>query len=199
VHVGGGFGHEVVWVGWWYGYDPAAEADTVIRTRKPVAAHLPRWSDLSDPVFRVRGEAFPPHAGLRDPPQRWRRCYGGPVVAVWYGLQWVDIVRTPGEYEVWGALDLGVTDAKGGRFPRVLPYRLIWRGMLINTVFYALILWLLIPGPFVLRRLIRLKRGRCPKCGYDLRGAPPEVGAGGGCPECGWGRGEPSAARKNTV
>jgi hypothetical protein len=72
--------------------------------------------------------------------------------------------------------------------PTVLPTRPLWPGFLINTLFYAIILWLLIPGPFALRRVIRIKRGRCPKCGYDLRGAPPEVGAGGGCPECGWKR-----------
>jgi hypothetical protein len=59
----------------------------------------------------------------------------------------------------------------------------LWSGFVFNTLFYAIILWLLIPGPFVLRRLIRIKRGRCPKCGYDLRGAPS-----GGCPECGWNR-----------
>ena len=64
-----------------------------------------------------------------------------------------------------------------------LPVHLIWPGFAVNTVFYALILWLLIPGPFVLRRIIRRKRGRCPKCGYDLRGD-----LSGGCPECAWGR-----------
>jgi hypothetical protein len=72
---------------------------------------------------------------------------------------------------------------------RMLPLRPLWPGFAVNTLFYATILWLLIPGPFVLRRVIRVKRGRCPKCGYDLRGAPPEVGPGGGCPECGWNRG----------
>jgi hypothetical protein len=69
-----------------------------------------------------------------------------------------------------------------------LPVRPIWPGLVVNTLFYAAILWLLIAGPFMLRRVIRLKRGRCPRCGYDLRGSPPEVGAGGGCPECGWNR-----------
>ena len=182
--VGDGLGHAVVWVGWWYGYDPAAEADTVIRTRRPVEAYLPSWSDLSDPVFRVRGVAFPPHSGLRAPPARMNLAYGWPLVAVWYGLQWIDIARTPSQYEVWGALDLGPADVSGTTLPRVLPYRPIWRGVLINTLFYAVLLWLLIPGPFVLRRLIRLKRGRCPKCGYDLRGQLP----GAGCPECGWNR-----------
>ena len=68
--------------------------------------------------------------------------------------------------------------------PRVIPLYPIWSGFLFNTLFYAVILWLLIPGPFVLRRHVRMKRGVCPKCGYDLRGAP----SGGGCPECGWNR-----------
>jgi len=63
----------------------------------------------------------------------------------------------------------------------VLPLTAIWPGFLLNTLFYAIVLWLLIPGPFALRRHIRRKRGRCPKCGYDLRGQPPEGGAAG-CP-----------------
>jgi hypothetical protein len=71
-----------------------------------------------------------------------------------------------------------------------LPLLPVWPGFLINTALYAAILWLLIPGPLVLRRLIRRRRGRCPKCGYDLRGQRPEVGAapGKGCPECAWNR-----------
>jgi hypothetical protein len=65
-----------------------------------------------------------------------------------------------------------------------VPIDPLFVGATINTAFYTITLWLLIPGPFVLRRAIRIKRGRCPKCGYDLRGQLP----GAGCPECGWGR-----------
>jgi hypothetical protein len=68
-----------------------------------------------------------------------------------------------------------------------LPVDPIWPGFLINTLFYAIIVWLLIVGPLLVRRLVRIRRGRCPKCGYDLRGQPPEPEAAGG-PECGWGR-----------
>jgi hypothetical protein len=67
--------------------------------------------------------------------------------------------------------------------PRRLPVLPTWPGFAVDTLLYALILWLLISGPFALRRLIRIKRGRCPKCGYDLRHA-----LSGGCPECGWNR-----------
>ena len=66
--------------------------------------------------------------------------------------------------------------------PRGLPLRFIVPGFLINTLFYAAILWLLIPGPFMLRRfirrLIRRRRGLCPGCGYP-------VGESDVCTECG--------------
>jgi len=51
-----------------------------------------------------------------------------------------------------------------------LPLRPIWPGFLINTLFYALVLWLLICGPLVLRRLICRTRHRCPMGDSDLRG-----------------------------
>ncbi len=70
-----------------------------------------------------------------------------------------------------------------GHTNQMLPLRPIWPGFLINTVFYTAILWPLYISPFILRRHIRHKRGRCIKCGYDLRG---DLDAG--CPECGWNR-----------
>ncbi len=63
---------------------------------------------------------------------------------------------------------------------RALPMRPLWLGFAINTIFYAAILWPLICGPFVLRRLIRRKRGLCVACGYDIRHADHDA-----CPECG--------------
>ena len=62
------------------------------------------------------------------------------------------------------------------------PFLPIWPGFAVNTVFYAVILWLPIRGPFALRRLIRRKRGLCVTCGYDLRHAEHDA-----CPECGAG------------
>ena len=63
---------------------------------------------------------------------------------------------------------------------RLLAYLPIWPGFTVNTLFYAAILWVLIPGPFALRRLIRRRHGLCPNCAYDLRHAEHEA-----CPECG--------------
>ncbi len=65
-------------------------------------------------------------------------------------------------------------------FVRALPLRPIWPGFAVNTAFYAALLWLLIPGPFALRRFLRLKRGQCFACGYDLGHAEHAA-----CPECG--------------
>ncbi len=59
-----------------------------------------------------------------------------------------------------------------------IPLRPIWPGFAVNSIFYAAILWLLIPGPFVLRRFVRLKRGLCPKCAYPM-------GESSVCTECG--------------
>ena len=66
-----------------------------------------------------------------------------------------------------------------------LPLRPIWPGFAVNTVFYAAVLWFLWMTPFAVRRWWggrRIRRGLCPKCGYDLRGSPPHADA---CPECG--------------
>jgi hypothetical protein len=68
-----------------------------------------------------------------------------------------------------------------GLFGSVIPGRPIWPGFAINTVFYAAILWVLFAAPFALRRWRRIKRGLCPKCGYDLRGSATT----NACPECG--------------
>ena len=69
---------------------------------------------------------------------------------------------------------------------RALPYQPIWRGFAVNTIFYAVFVWVFALLLYSLRLNIRLKRGRCLKCNYDLRGSAG--GNCGGCPECGWGR-----------
>ncbi len=61
---------------------------------------------------------------------------------------------------------------------RGYPFRPVWLGLAVNTVFYAVVLWLLIPGPFALRQFIRVRRGRCPKCAYPM-------GESDVCSECG--------------
>ena len=69
---------------------------------------------------------------------------------------------------------------------RMLPLAILIPGFSFNTLFYAAILWLLICGPFVLRRFIRVKRGLCPACAYPM-------GDSAVCTECG------KAVRKRAV
>ena len=59
-----------------------------------------------------------------------------------------------------------------------LPFGPLLPGFAINTLFYAATLWLLSGGPFRLRRLIRVRRGLCPKCAYPM-------GESAVCSECG--------------
>ncbi len=59
-----------------------------------------------------------------------------------------------------------------------LPLRPVWPGFALNPFFYATILWLLVRGPVVLRRVVRRRSGRCPDCGYPVGVSPV-------CTECG--------------
>jgi len=99
-------------------------------------------------------------------------------------------------------VDTGIELAPGYpiRLPRYLPFRPIWPGFLIDTLFYGVIWLVLFFGVGAVRRGVRRRRGRCVMCGYDLRGQRQESphpqplshgergASGAGCPECGWGR-----------
>jgi hypothetical protein len=59
-----------------------------------------------------------------------------------------------------------------------LPAQPVWHGMILNTLVYALLLWLLFLAPFTARRMIRRRRGLCETCAYP-------VGVSSVCTECG--------------
>ena len=68
---------------------------------------------------------------------------------------------------------------------RLLPFRPLWLGLLLNVaIYYAIIEAALFTLLCAIRRR-RMRKGLCPACGYDLRGE-----FDGGCPECGWKRGD---------
>jgi hypothetical protein len=129
--------------------------------------------------FGLLVAAFMLHVLLCD--WRWKRVFTGspdyspPVVTC------VQTERPGGPGQAWRTSRTGIFAARwisGGDaivFGIVLPF------VLLGLDGYLLLGW---------RHAARLERGACPVCGYDLRGAPPEVGPapGKGCPECGWGR-----------
>ena len=124
-------------------------------------------------------ELAPSWAGLRTPPDtdyevRWVHGLGWPVVSMWR-----DYVLGGSRYEVLHGLRVTFLPSDRG-LPRAVPLRPIWSGFAVNTLFYATLLWLLICGPFALRRVVRQRRGRCVACGYDLGHADHDA-----CPECG--------------
>ena len=59
-----------------------------------------------------------------------------------------------------------------------LPFHPMWRGVTVNTIAFAAILWLLCITPCRIRRWMHIRRGLCPKCAYP-------VGTSDTCTECG--------------
>ena len=83
----------------------------------------------------------------------------------------------------------GVRVARQVSLPAVtLPHRTVplrprlW-AVGLNSLFYAQLLFLVVRGPFFVRRLVRHTRGLCEACGYDVRHADHQA-----CPECGFAR-----------
>ncbi len=73
----------------------------------------------------------------------------------------------------------------------LVPLRPLLLAFAVNSLFYAIVSASVLASIVALRRVIRRRRGRCIKCGYDLRGAEHEV-----CPECG---AQPSRQRTGTA
>lgn len=73
--------------------------------------------------------------------------------------------------------------AQAGPGRRILPFYPLWPGLLANMAIFS-VMWLAIfRGVRVCRRLMRMRRGVCVVCRYDLRGSESGV-----CPECGEGQ-----------
>jgi hypothetical protein len=148
---------------------------------KPVRALVPRWCDLDWPH-------------LMNEPNRWSgstrvaQAWGWPLVSLWSGTDYPD-----GGMTQTVAFRYSIQVLEGANVRNKLPCYPCWPGFAINTVFYAAVLWLLFAAPFALRKWRRIRRGLCPKCGYDLRGSvrphPSPLPAGKGaavCPKCGF-------------
>jgi hypothetical protein len=86
--------------------------------------------------------------------------------------------------EMYGEWNTGIMNKPappmGPPWALSLPLRPLWGGLALNTLFYASLFALpLIVWPLARRRR-RIRKGRCPACGYDLAATAEPV-----CPECG--------------
>jgi len=108
---------------------------------------------------------------------------GFPVLCLWN--EWV--YTKPSGWKTLGGIDITsgprpVTNKDAGAYWfKALPYRPIWAGLAFNTVFYALLFWLLVRLATGLRAWRRFSKGLCTKCAYDLL-----FDYSRGCSECGW-------------
>lgn len=62
-----------------------------------------------------------------------------------------------------------------------MPYQPVWFGLVINSVFYAIVIAIIASILRTYRHARRMKRGKCPICNYEL-----SFDFHDGCPECGW-------------
>ena len=145
-------------------------------TSEPPPSQLePSWTSLSTPSPESRSAD-----SERTREVRHIVAFGWPLRAVWCESRG-SLVRDGGVpsslRSQGGYIETGLVPLPGDS-PRVLPLRPIWSGFAVNTLSYATLLWLLILGPFALRRFLRIRRGLCPKCAYPM-------GESAVCSECG--------------
>ena len=175
-------------VGTWTDLEAQARASRVVRLwefpprdASPADELIAPWGQIRESsVLCGLGE----HEYLTDDARGW------PLRSMWCSWGTPDLCsrlppppRYGPAYPSPGPLSHGIplqTRKGSGSQPwiRAIPLAIWPPGFAVNTFFYAAVLWLLWSGPFRLRRLIRVRRGLCPKCAYPR-------GEADVCSECG--------------
>ena len=149
------------------------------------ASLLPTWSNLGEP-----NQAYFYFDASSEREDRYNFGFGWPTRAFW-----CEYARTSNDAFVPMGLavirEAHIDPNTLWEFPVGFPLRPIWPGFVIDTLFYAAIWFGVFFGFASAKRFIRIKRGRCPRCGYDLRGQrlatsqEPPANSQIRCPECG--------------
>jgi hypothetical protein len=149
-----------------------------------VAEVVPSWCPLAQPDTAPLSKS----AGANATDDRTFEARGWPMLSLWDERQANNVGNTANLTRprggTWGGARI---IAAPGTLPPILPTRPIWSGLLFDTVFFGIMLgigyWMLVrPRRFVLE-LLRMRRGCCIACGYEL-----DFDFRAGCPECGWRR-----------
>ena len=164
---------------------------TLMLDRSPGQRVYTSWHSSLGPSSLVDPATTPARARARfrahRPIDGWRHILWGPGRRHYYrSIQingwpwpafWCDYDRdwTTGQIAARGGVTLS--------YDRVLPLRPMPLGLAADTLVFGAAAWALVRGPRWVRSTRRIRRGRCPACGYDLLGRFE-----GGCPECGWER-----------
>lgn len=133
----------------------------------------------------VRAFLFMEHGAMRvsDQAAVIEDARGFPHLALWCRLSGSDpALAAPASTAPAGCFLLTPAGTRPGDV-RALLYIPIWSGVFFNTLVFATLWLVVLYVPSVLNLIIRVARGYCLRCGYDLC-----HDLRSGCSECGWRR-----------
>jgi hypothetical protein len=107
--------------------------------------------------------------------------YGWPLRSMATGRWSISVRNAPNNTKhVYGFL-MPVRDQQPSGVKQIIPYRPLPWGFLFNSMFFGIVVVVLLRMsrmPFSIRRHARTRRSRCPKCAYPFGDSPT-------CSECG--------------
>lgn len=153
-------------------------------TDKPLEELIPSWAVVdARRAIEMNVDASP---GVR----RFVNATGWPLLAMVYVMDNANptrVFRVTSGGVVTSEWLSRLTGSPGTVFN--LPFRVLWKGAAVDTATFGAIWSIVLFASGRLRRRLRVHRGLCPRCAYDLKDQ-----RNSGCPECGWMRSAPLRA-----